>query len=280
MVNPLPTCGARHLASVAFLLLQSCSFCARAEETNVAPDRALLTQPGTADLRPEFERWGLTARAQGKRGTCSVLTVVGALEFAAARQQRHGEHFSVEFLNWSANQIAGEDRDGGFFSDLWRAFAAYGICSEKAMPYQARFDPTLAPTPEVLAQAKTRLALGLRQHWIKKWDVKTGLTGEQFLAIQQTLSLGWPVCVGLRWPKKPRWSDGVLQMCPVEEVFDGHSVLLVGYRDDPRQAGEGICLFHNSGDGGRDGSMPYLYARTYMNDAVWIDFPSAAKPSP
>jgi hypothetical protein len=53
----------------------------------------------------------------------------------------------------------------------------------------------------VLTEAKTRLALGLRPHWIKEWNVKTGLTGAQFLAIKRTLDQGWPVCAGLRWPK-------------------------------------------------------------------------------
>jgi hypothetical protein len=232
------------------------------------------------DLRPFFEEWGLAHRSQGKRGTCSVFTVAGALEFAAARQQRRGEHFSVEFLNWGANRIVGEDKDGGFFSDTWQAFAAYGICTEKVMPYRAEFDSALAPTPEVLAEAKTRLALGFRHHWIKEWDVKTGLTGEQFLAIKRTLNQSWPVCAGMRWPKRPEWSDEVLQMCPAEAVFDGHSVLLVGYRDDLNQAGGGVFLFRNTGNGSRDGCMPYTYARTYMNDAVWVDSDPPTKPAP
>jgi C1A family cysteine protease len=67
-------------------------------------------------------------------------------------------------------------------------------------------------------------------------------------------------------------------MCPAEAVFDGHSVLLVGYRDEASQGGAGIFLFRNTANDGRDGSMPYTYARSYMNDAVWIDGPEQAKP--
>ena len=234
--------------------------------------------PASVDLRPVFEERGLARRTQGQRGTCSVFVVAGALEFAAARQQRHAECFSVEFLNWGANRIDGKNKDGGFFTDLWRAFAAYGICSETAMPYRASFDPALVPTPQALTEAKARLALGLQHHWIKEWNVKTGLTQEQLLAIKRTLSQGWPVCAGLRWPRKPVWSDDVLQMCPAEAVYDGHSVLLVGYRDAPKQLGGGRLLFRNTGDGGRDAFMPYTYARSYLNDAVWIDFPPADKP--
>jgi hypothetical protein len=236
-----------------------------------------LPRPAAVDLRPVFEKWGLTRRSQGKRSTCSVFTMAGALEFAAASRQRHGERFSVEFLHWAANRVVGEDKDGGFFSDLWRAFAEYGICPEQVMPYRAGFDPAQAPTPDALAQAKTRLGLGFRHHWIKEWDVNTGLSDDQILAIKRTLDQGLPVCAGLRWPRKPQWCDDVLQMRPAEAVYDGHSVLLIGYRNDPRQAGDGIFLFRNSGEGGGDASMPYSYARAYMNDAVWIDCPPASK---
>ena len=229
------------------------------------------TLPASVDLRAAFDKWGLARRTQGKRGTCSVFTVVGALEFAAANERHHGERFSVEFLNWGANKILGEYEDGGFFSDLWKAFEVYGVCSEQKLPYRAEFDRALSPGPEVLAEAKTRLALGLRHHWIKEWNVKTGLTDEHLLAIKRTLIQGWPVCGGFRWPKQPKWSEDVLQMCPADAVFDGHSVLLAGFRDDTNQPGGGVFLFRNTNNGGRDGSMPYAYAQAYMNDAVWID---------
>ena len=263
------------------LLLIWLELCAASAGTqqDVAPSNAAMTGSGAlssrraVDLRPEFEKWGLSRRTQGKRGTCSVFTMVGALEFAAARREGHGERFSVEFLNWGANKVVGEDKDGGFFSDLWRGFGGYGICAEKAMPYRNEFEPALAPTADALAQAKTRLGLGLRHHWIKEWDVKTGLTDDQILAIKRTLDQGWPVCAGLRWPRNPEWSGDVLQMCPAEAVYDGHSILLVGYCDDSNKPDVGVFLFRNTSNGGRDGSMPYTYARTYVNDALWIDFP-------
>ncbi len=197
--------------------------------------------------------------------------MTGALEFAAANKQHHGERFSVEFLNWAANKVTGEDEDGSFFSDLWKGYATYGICGEKTLPYRPEFDRALTPSPEALADAKARLPLGLRHHWIKEWNVNTGLTDEHLQAIKRTLSQGWPVCGGFRWPKQPKWSDDVLQMCPADAVFDGHSLLLVGYRADTNQPGGGVFLFRNTNNGGRDGFMPYAYAQAYMNDAVWID---------
>jgi hypothetical protein len=60
-------------------------------------------------------------------------------------------------------------------------------------------------------------------------------------------------------------------MCTADAVRDGHSVLLVGYRDETNQSG-GTFIFRNTSHEGRDGFMPYEYARLYMNDAVWVDY--------
>jgi hypothetical protein len=230
--------------------------------------------PASVDLRPAFDRWGLARRQQGKRPTCSAFVVTGALEFAAAQRQGHGTSFSAEFLNWAANRACGDNQDGGFFSDLWKGFAAYGICAESEMPYRPALDPAEPPTADALADAKTRLGLGLRLHWIKEWNVHTGLTDAHLQAIKQTLHQGWPVCGGLRWPKQERWVDDVLQMCPSNAVRDGHSVLVVGYRDDVNQPGGGVFIFRNTQGQGRDGFMPYIFAQAYMNDAAWVDYPA------
>jgi hypothetical protein len=189
-------------------------------------------------------------------------------------RQGHTPRLSIDFLNWASNKQCGDNQDGGFFSDLWKGFAAYGICTEAEMPYQSKLDPKRQPDVEALADAKTRLSLGLRLHWIKEWNVKTGLTDDEFAAIKRTLEQGWPVGSGLRWPKQEQWVGDVLQMCPSNAVRDGHSVLLVGYRDDSSQPGGGVFVFRNTSHGGLDGAMPYAYAREYMNDAVWIDFAS------
>jgi hypothetical protein len=207
------------------------------------------------------------------------------LEFAVAKRQGHTPRLSIEFLNWAADKVRGDAADGGFFSDLWNGFAAYGICDDSDMPYELKRDPKRLPSAAAMADAKTRLALGLRLHWIKEWDVKTGLSAAHVNDIKHTLALGWPVCGGLRWPKQEKWVANVLQMCPSDAVYDGHSVLLVGYREDPAQPGGGVFLFRNTSGSGQDGAMPYAYAREYMNDAVWVDHAQrhearAAAPTP
>lgn len=231
---------------------------------------ALAQLPATVDLNPEFERLGLIQRHQGSRPTCSVFTMTGALEFALARRQTNTTRLSPEFLNWASNKACNDGADGGFFSDLWKGFEAYGICAETNLPYQPTFNADLTPGNPALSQARTRIGEGLQLRWIKEWNVNTGLTDEHLAAIKKTLASGTPVCGGFRWPVKEEWVEGVLQMRPPEGVVDGHSVLLAGYRDDPSQPGGGVFLIRNSGRGS-SGSMPYAYAKAYMNDAVWIE---------
>ena len=68
-----------------------------------------------------------------------------------------------------------------------------------------------------------------------------------------------------------RKTKGVLEICPRDQVFDGHSLLLVGFKDDANQPGGGLLLIRNSGGASRDGCITYAYAKAYMNDAAWID---------
>jgi hypothetical protein len=240
-------------------------------------DAGSANLPAGVDLRPVLEEFGLTACRQGARNTCSVFTMTGALEFAVAKRQGHCPRLSVEFLNWAANKACGHTNDGGFFSEMWKGFSAYGICLEEDLPYKAEFNPATLPPLAAMANAKTRLGLGLRLHWIKEWDVKTGLTDAHIAAIKRILSTGWPVAGGFRWPKEPTWAGDVLQLCGPEAVRDGHSVLLAGYRDDAAQPGGGVFIFRNTSNPWRDGLMPYAYARDYMNDAVWIDYEARPK---
>jgi hypothetical protein len=173
--------------------------------------------PRSVDLRPGFDRWALHARRQGDRPTCSVFAVVGALEYALASRQQHGVRLSVEFLNWAAHQAVDRSADGGFFSELWEGYTSYGICPEEELPYQERYDAALQPAARALEAARKLQTLGLRLHWIKEWDVETGLTEGQYDAMKRTLARYRPICGGFRWPKQARWEEGVLQVCPPDE---------------------------------------------------------------
>ena len=243
-----------------------------ASSAPAAPDGPGTEAPvDSIDLRPVFEKWGLPSRAQGDRGTCSVFTITGAIEYALAEKRQRATRLSVEFLNWGSNRTIEVFKDGGFFSDLWRGFETYGICAEEDMPYKREFDPGAQPSPVVLERARRIREDGLELHWIKEWNPNRGLTERQFAAVKETLQRRKPVCGGFLWPKKAKWVDGVLEMAPREGVRDGHSVLLVGFREAPSQPGGGVFLVRNSSKGPCEGAISYQYVRTYMNDAVWVD---------
>jgi hypothetical protein len=242
-----------------------------AAEIAPAKEPPQATLDVAVDLWPKFKAWDLSTRVQGGRGTCSVFAMTAAIEFAAASKGHRGPPLSVEYLNWASNRASRTREDGSFFSDLWRGFVAHGICPEKDMPYQARFDPQARPGKEAREAAEKYRSLGLEFHWIKEWDPKKGLTDDQLSKVKQTLQRGWPVTGGFLWPKHPQWKEGVLQMCPRDDVIDGHSVLLVGYRDDAKHPGGGVFLIRNSSGPSREGQMSYEYLKAYMNDAAWVD---------
>ncbi len=231
----------------------------------------------SVDLRPFLQKWGLDARVQGHRDTCSVFVVTEALEYALATKRQSGTRLSVEFLNWAGNQTKKELPDGGCFSELWKGYEDCGICPEAEMPYLDKFDPANKPAEEAIAHAKEIRSLGMKLHWIKEWDADKGVDAKQLAEIKKTLARRWPVSGGFLWPKRKDVDLGLLKVLPRSEVIDGHSVLLVGYRDDEKQPGGGVFLFRNTAGKSRDGMMTYEYALTYMNDAVWIDYDGAAE---
>ena len=240
----------------------------RGETPSGDPDRG-----DSCDLRPALESFGITPRVQGGRGTCSVFALTQAIEFATAKRSGKGPRLSEEFLNWASNKATADTEDGGFFSDLWKGFQAYGICTEDKMPYRSSFDRKTQPDTAALSDAQSRRKAGLRLHWIKKWDPKRGVNDRELRGIRKALSLGWPVSGGSLWPKRQVWNDGVLEMCPRDSVFDGHSVLIVGYRKDTRAPGGYLFLIRNSSGPSRDALLTPEYLKTYMNDAVWVDPP-------
>ena len=84
---------------------------------------------------------------------------------------------------------------------------------------------------------------------------------------------------GMRWPRNERWQGGILGMAPPERVFDGHSVLLVGYLDDPSQPRGGTVLIRNTGSGLNDAAITYEYLSAYVNDAAWVERAPKGKPT-
>jgi hypothetical protein len=231
--------------------------------------------PGRVDLVPEFERLGLAPRSQGERDTCSLFAITALADFECARSTPPPHvRLSEEFLIWAAHQAAGRKGDQAMFYEAVHGLNALGVCSEELMHYEKTGDVARKPSAAARADATGRSARW-RVQWIRRWDVKRPLGDAELLAIKAALAAGHPVACGLRWPTSPSGHE-LLEVPPPEKVYDGHSIVLAGYEDDPRKNGGGVFAFRDSkGPGwGRKGygAMSYAYTRAYANDALWLQF--------
>ncbi len=232
-----------------------------------------LRLPNRISLIPEFQNLGLPPRAQGKRDTCSLFAITALAEFEYAKNNPAPPMpFSEEFLIWAVNRTRRASKDQAKFDEAVRGLNAFGIASEKMMPYASTHDPGRKPSLAAIKDAWSRSGRW-RAFWIKRWNPRSPLREPQLLAIKKALASGHLVACGLRWPKSEKGHQ-LLEVPPSSRVFDGHSIVFVGYEDKPKQMGGGILLFRNSnglqwGNKGY-GTMSYAYARAYANDALWL----------
>lgn len=240
----------------------------------VANSAETAALPENVDLRPAFEDFGLTTDAQGARNTCSLFAISAVAEFEY-HQAGHavGGRFSQEYLVWAADEATGRRGDQAMFYEALTGLNALGICTVETAPYGSTADDIQRPSDAAIDAARD-LRERWRIHWIKLWDVKQPLSDEQLDAIRSALAAGHPVACGLRWPHRGR-GDRILEVPAANEVYDGHSIALTGYRLDASLPGGGVFLFRNSngprwGDGGY-GEMSFAYVRAYANDALWLE---------
>lgn len=233
-----------------------------------------LMFPGP-DLRPRIQKNGIRVRSQGSRGTCSVFAVTFLLEYMYATQKNlKFKDLSEEYLNYAANVASGNQGDGDFFSNLDAGYRAFGAYPEALVPYLKKFDPGFKVKKAYLDVGKKWFRF--KGHFIKKWNPKKGASAAQLRCALQHLDRGIPVAAGLLWPRSGHFKtqailqQDVMRVPARAHVFDGHSVVLVGYRKCPQFPGGGFFVFRNSwGEGwGHDGYgyMPFAYVRAYAND--------------
>lgn len=225
----------------------------------------------TIDLRPAIKRLGLGARPQKKRPTCSVFATTNALEYAVAAKLKKGVKLSQEFLNWAKNVVAEKEQDGDFFHIIWEGYKQKGICEEDTLPYREVYDPKLEVSKTCLGNAAEYKDLNLGLYFMKEWDAERGLTPAEFRAVLKKIDQGWPVMCGMRWQKEAKIEDGTIVWVPAEDVFDGHSILFVGYVEDQTVEGGGYFWVSDSGSNRNDMKISFRFARDYANDACWVE---------
>ncbi|MBI3866266.1 MAG: C1 family peptidase [Planctomycetia bacterium] len=269
------------LLTFVLTALVALASCAIGATIAAASERPL---PKKVDLRPRFAKFGLAPLSQGSRDTCSLFAVTGVAEYERAKDvSGPAPRLSEEFLVWAANDATGLNGDQAMFIEAVQGLTRLGICDESSMPYADKTDPDRAPSDA--ARAEARRNGHWTAHWIKRWNVKTGLSAAELNAVKSALANDHPVAIGMRWPKQPQLTTTFIQdPPPKEEVRDGHSVVLAGYRDDPNFQGGGVFIVRNSdGPGwGQEGYayFPYTYITDYGNDAVWLKHDPADADSP
>jgi hypothetical protein len=229
--------------------------------------------PDGVDLRPEFSAHNLECRNQGGRNTCSLFAITAVAEFELARQTGKSRVLSEEFLVWAANKSTGLVGDQAMFYEAVHGLNTLGSCAAPLMAYQNAEDSARTPSSEAEMDARPQSNRWL-PHWIKLWDLTSPLTRGQLSHIKSALVQKHPVACGLRWPKaQSGWK--ILEVPESSEVFDGHSIVFVGYTNDSGFPGGGAFLFRNSfgknwGDGGY-GWMSFAYVTACANDALWLE---------
>ena len=152
------------------------------------------------DLRPGIEKFGLTVRDQGSRGTCSVFATAFLIEYHAARTQKvNGLDLSEEYLNWAKNQANKTDVDGGKFTDIIRGYQEFGMVPQNDMPNEANFTPKHPATPQKSLIAAGKNFSRFRFKFIKEWDNQKGMSDKELEATKAALKSGRPVATGIWW---------------------------------------------------------------------------------
>lgn len=238
-------------------------------------------------LRPRFLQLDLGVKDQGRRPSCAVFAVVGALEYQNAELTGQAEQFSEEYLLWATRQTLhrelpavsdsssdrtelSEGADEGFsLADVLLALRIYGIPPRSAMPNAGytKMTDTPAPTADLINQARTHRRVFV--HRVPGHD-----TAEQLDNAILALNAGVPVVIGLRWPNERTIRAGIIsEQAPL--TIGAHAVTLVGYENSGGLSEGTTFVFKNSygpawGEAGY-GRVTYHYLRNNLLDAALLE---------
>ncbi|WOO41261.1 C1 family peptidase [Rubellicoccus peritrichatus] len=233
------------------------------------------------DLRPDFTALKLHTKDQGRRPSCAVFAVVGALEFENAKTADQPEKFSEEYLIWATRESLGirseadkdfdpnQDGDLGFsLIEVVQALRSYGILDSASMPNT--FGKSMAaieePDEKLISDARTRRKVS--SYFI------TGRGNEAKVDnIVHALNENIPVVIGLGWP-----NSATLRSAPIlskQKPLYGHAVTLVGYKNESGDPSEMLFQFKNSWGTGwginGHGWITREYLEKNLNSAAFLE---------
>ncbi len=236
-------------------------------------------------LQPEFIRLNLGAKNQGRRPSCAIYAIVGALEFQNFRLSGVPEKLSEEYLVWATRRSLGQTgpaaalprdetgepvADAGYtLPSVVTALQLYGIPPAADMPNQPGLAPgqVPAPTSALIEKARAhRLAVIA--------PLPGGDSAARLAALVHALNAGFPVPAGLRWPSERSIRGGVLSdQQPLAE--GAHAVVFLGYECSTGRAEDAWFVFKNSygprwGQGGY-GRAAGRYLARHLLEAYVLD---------
>ncbi len=266
---------------------------ARPLATTSQLDQLFLTLQGPApeirtrqSLQPEFIQLGLAAKSQGRRPSCAVYAIVGALEFQNARLTGAIEKLSEEYLIWAVRRSLGLttpslathgdsapiefQEDAGFtLPSVIAALQRYGIPLHEDMRNQPGLAAAAVPEPpaEIIERARSRRLVFISP--IHEQDPALSIP-----RLVHALNAGFPVPAGLRWPHDRAITGGTLSaQQPLPGAF--HAVTFIGYESPSGRIEDAVFVFKNSygprwGQGGY-GRATYAYLARNLLDAYVLD---------
>ena len=240
------------------------------------------------DLRSEFSRLDIGVRNQGRRPSCAVFSVLGALEYQNAKKSGRAEAFSEEYLIWATHKVLGRydqtrgqrgaetnlDVDTGFrLVEVAQALRSYGVPLRSEMPYTVTGDfmKSSGPTPELIEKAKDRSKVAFSP--MPGRDGKTRIQN-----IVHALNESTPVIIGVAWPTARTIAKSPTLSKQSPRQGYAHAVTLVGYKCPTGKIEEATFIFRNSwgrswGVGGY-GFARYEYLEKHLFEALALDLSS------
>ncbi len=226
----------------------------------------------SVDLRPIYQQNGLYLRNQGRRPSCAVFAIVGALEYEIARRRGRAEPLSEEFLIWAARRLQPDiPLDDGFhFSEVLSALQSFGIPRQATMHNSfGKSMEDIHPSPEALSEAP--MLHSVVPVWIRANDP---LLTQRLVT---KLNEATPVVIGLKWPNWKSLEHTAL-LSEQQPMHDsGHAVTLIGYKSDHGNPASIVFLFRNSygvqwGSGGY-GYVTVDYLRRNIIESFYLTLP-------
>jgi C1A family cysteine protease len=224
----------------------------------IAPKVARL--PQRIDLRAKCS----PVEDQGRLGSCTANSLVGALEFLEKKEGTRFVDLSRLFIYYNERAIEGTvDQDSGaFIRDGIKSLVKQGVCPEQQWPY-------IVDKVTFKRKPSAGCYTAAKKHRITSYH-RINTTDE----MRTCLADGFPFVFGFTvyesFESAAVARSGVLNLPAAKEnVVGGHAVMGVGYNDADKR-----FLIRNSwgADWGKKGyfTMPYAYlSDRNLSDDLW-----------